>query len=123
MYRGKRQFPRQVAKAMAKEVSHTGTAVVFNAHDAEQLPRAPRVVQPTRQMAIAQKAVKKAQPPHAKKVLKKVSKRTNTGGFPEQYTVAAHVHPEGKRWVKTLGKQAKTQRIVSTRHAAKRRSA
>lgn len=114
MYRGKRQLPRQVAKSMAKEVSRKGNAVIFTAE--EVAPTPPRPIQPTTKLAIAQKETIQAEPQ-----AKKVHKRTNPGSFPKEYSAPAHVHPEGKRWVKTLTKQARIARTESTKKMAKRK--
>lgn len=50
---------------------------------------------------------------------KKVSKRTTPGTVPSD-SAPAFVHPEGKRWIQTLTKQALLQRTLSSNRGRKK---
>jgi len=57
----------------------------------------------------------------AKKVAKKVSKRT-TPGFAETRNSSPHyIHIEGERWIKTLNKQTRENRMLSQKQNLKRK--
>lgn len=120
MYRGKRQMPRRVAKKMAKEIARQGKAEIFSS-EATPFPP-PRTLQMPKKIQYAEKAAKiELKTPKMKKGFKKVSKRTNPGSFPVEYSARAHVHPEGERWVKTLNRQERDHAKIFTKKALKMR--
>lgn len=103
MYRGKRQMTQKVSKEIAKETTHNGKAHVIFADEMPIPP--PRKVLEKAKMTVKNKdLLKKAQAPKLQKGFTKHSKRTNVGEVPSD-SMPAHVHPEGKRWIKNLAKQ------------------
>lgn len=118
MYRGKRQMPRRTAKRMAKEINRKGDAEVVSSNIVPLAP--PRPLQPSKKITYAEKAFKmEERRPKLVKGFKKTSKRTNPGDVPEHYSPMAHVHPEGKRWIKTLNKQDRENSRVFTKRMTK----
>ncbi len=49
-----------------------------------------------------------------KNIHKNISHNTTPGLTPGRDSAPAHVHPEGKRWIKTMIKQNQTQRAIQT---------
>ena len=122
MNRNKRPLPKRTQKKMQKEIrlsqntpsTREGRQYMdeLTAKElAKKYPRKKKRTLPlTKKVVTAKKSTKG----------KGVSKRT-TPGTVSSHSAPAHVHSEGTRWIKTLTKQAKTQRTVQTRHSSKKK--
>lgn len=116
MNRNKRPIPNQLQKKMAKEIRVAqGRYPISETHQysdelttKEMLKKYPKKE--------AQKKAEIVSSSEKEVAIKKQhnisAKRTTPGLVPARESAPAHVHPEGKRWIKTLIKQNQTKRAV-----------
>ena len=123
MYRGKRSFPKQVAKAMDKEIDRKREGEEVFTSLETPFPT-PRKLQPPRKVSQAERArvleMIREEGKQKKHGFTKVHKRT-TPGKVDAESPPADAHREGKRWIKNLVKQNRAQRDIDTKRFAKKR--
>jgi hypothetical protein len=118
MNREKAPINNRLAKKLSKEIDKKGKAEVHLAPN-PTLP-IPHPLKPTVRMVHAEKEIAAPRRGTGKNEHHKIlHKRTNTGQ-PLTNSSPAHVHPEGKRWIKTLQKQTAVKKVVNTKKFAKR---
>jgi hypothetical protein len=122
MYKGKRPLPHRLAKALDKEIDKAGKAEVHTSLDAPLPP--PRRLQPPKKVSQADRRrvmeMIREEEKAGKHGFKKVSKRT-TAATVDAKSPPAHIHPEGKRWIKNLVKQNRAQNKIDNKKFAKNR--
>jgi len=124
MNKSKQSMPIRLRKKMKKELraaaNQPDTVLKTNRNTPQELlsrlpPKLKKKEEASMKAFDKNMAVKKAKAkaPH--------SKRTNTGLI-DVKSPPQIVHIEGKRWIKTLGKQTQAKRKVMTRQMTKKRS-
>jgi hypothetical protein len=111
MNREKAPLNNRLAKKMAKEIDKKGKAEVHLAPETT-LP-IPHALKPTTRMVRAEKTA--ATPERIKKEHQKILHKRTTPGQPLTNSAPAHVHPEGKRWIKNLQKQTAVKKVINTK--------
>ncbi len=122
MNREKAPLNNRLAKKMAKEIDKKGKAEVHLAPTPTlPIPHSPK---PTARMARAEKelAVEEHNPRKVPRKLEhpKILHKRTTPGQPLTNSAPAHVHPEGKRWIKNLQKQTAVKKVINTKKFTKR---
>lgn len=122
MNRNKRSLTQKTQKKMKKEI-RTANAIratqntqkeVAILTEKELKKRFPKRISPivnSQSIPLLKKGLKK----------KSVSKRTTPGLLKSRSAAPAHVHSEGKRWIKTLKSQAQSEKVIQTRRSTKRK--
>ena len=118
MNRNKRPMQKRLQKKMAKEIRIAqGRYPVLETHQysdrlttQEMLKKYPKKEAMKKQEILLSSekgiSIKK------KTVHKNISHHTTPGLTPERDSAPAHVHPEGRRWIKTMTKQNQAARAV-----------
>ncbi len=104
------------AKKMSKEIDRKGKAKVFIA---SKTPLQVHPSIPTKKMTFATRELIAVENNPRKTKHKRVHKRTSPGE-PLEQTAPAHIHAEGKRWIKTLQKQTAVKKVVNIKKATKK---
>jgi hypothetical protein len=124
MNKSKQSMPARARKKMKKELRSAANLPDSVLKADRNTPKALLSRLPAKEQkkeAAALKAFKKNIAIKKAKLKAPHSKRTNTGLIDVQ-SPPQIVHIEGKRWIKTLGKQTKAKRKVMTRQMTKKRS-
>jgi|ERR1700722_2966395 len=118
MNRMKRPITNKLQKKISKEVrSAQGRYSVPETQQysdtltaKEMLKKYPKKEAQKREALV--KSIRKEMSIKKKTQHKNISKRTNTRLVDDHESPPAHIHPEGKRWIKTLVKQNRAERTV-----------
>lgn len=125
MNRSRRPISASLGKKKDKTVRNSQTGIPIREErkysdeltTKEMLKKYPRkVAKKTEEIVMAMGATVRAKKGKAQK---KISKRTTPGYIPSDST-PAYQHREGQRWIKTLNRQASTQRKIDTRRGRKK---